>query len=80
MFKNGMKKIFDLHFPFPITYYIGNKYFNSSGRPYWTKEDPYKKMPYNSYLMNRLKSDYHHKFNKTKQADIIIYQNTEFLK
>jgi len=67
-----MKKLFDLNFPLiqlPITY-IGNKYFNNSGRPYLTK-DPCK-MPYNSYLMNRLKSDYYNKLNKNKQYATVI--------
>ena len=62
-----LKKLFELHFPLiqlPITY-IGNKYFNNSGRPYLNK-DPYK-MPYNSYLINGLKSDYYNKLKKNKQ-------------
>jgi|688.fasta_scaffold547941_3 hypothetical protein len=71
MFENCLK------IQLPITY-IGNKYLNNSGSPYLTKEDPYK-MPYNPYLMNRLKSDYYSKLKKNNPT-LYIKINTEFLK
>ena len=67
MFENFMKKLLYLSptiKQLPVTY-LGHKYFNDYGPSYLTK-DPYK-MPYNPYLINRLKSDYYNKLKKNKQ-------------